>query len=181
MLLISTYISFSDETLDECIKSLDESTELLESAFNRIEELEKENKSLKEKLDQDSEKEIKELKNKIEKLKREKEDIEVSLIQASKALEESNLVLDRAYGRISKDQKEIERLRDNIHELINAGVEVKTHNWSMSILAGYPYEVGFNINYNLHWMPNLGIIVGGGYDIEHNMPKVNAGLRINFD
>lgn len=178
IIMLIPFISFSQtSTLEECNQALSKSNALLERTLDRIQELEEENKELRQELENGSNSSESEL---IESLKDDNQRLRISLAKASNSLKDSNEVLEKAYERISKDQEEIEKLRNRIEELIDAGVEVKTYNWGISVLAGYPYEIGFDFNYNLHWMPNIGIVVGSSYDVENDMPKIKAGIRINI-
>src|SRR6056297_160747 len=164
-------------TLEECNIALTESNDLLIKALNKISELERKNSeltdNLKAKKNIESEEIIKNLEDTNQRLR-------VSLAEASNSLKESNMILEKAYKRIEEDQKEIELLRKRIKELIEAGVEVKTYNWSTTILFGYPYEIGFDFNYNLPWMPILGVVIGSNYNIESGTPEIKAGIRINI-
>jgi len=159
---------------ENCEDALEKSTEVLIKASSRIDELEKEVKELK------NSDEIEALKEENQMLKNQIISLEVSLTEASKALYESNITLQKAYDRIDKDSNEIAELRGHIKTLINAGVEVKTYNWNVIITSGYPASLGVAVAYNLPFFTNLGVVVGVDYNIESNTPAFKAGIKINI-
>jgi len=145
--------------------ALDESNQILEQALAKIEELEKENLALK------GEKEA---------LNKEILSLDISLVEASEALDENNKILTQAYNRIDKDSIEIENLRKHIKSLIAAGVEVKTYDWNIIITTGYPISMGLDVAYNLPFFPSLGVLVGIDYFIDNKFAAIKAGIKINL-
>lgn len=145
--------------VEQLRSALHESNNLLEQAYSKIQEQEKEIKSLED----------------------ENQSLRVELVAASEALKESNVVLEEAFDQIEADQKEIEGLRENIERLINAGVEIQTPTWNVSLLAGYPAIAGGQIGFNFPFMPQLGVTAGALYSFEESTPYIISGVKLNID
>lgn len=159
---------------ENCEDALEESTNLLIKANSKIEELEDEIERL------ESGHEIKIFREENQMLKKYITSLEVGLAAASKALEESNIILQKAYDRIDKDGNEIVDLRGYIKTLIDSGVEVKTYDWNVIIISGYPISLGVSVAYNLPFFTSLGVIIGIDYNIDSNTPAFKAGIKINI-
>ena len=159
---------------ESCEDALEKSTELLIRANSKIEELEAEIEKLK------SGNELKIVREENKFLKKQILSYEVVIAEASKALAESNIVLQKSYDRIDKDGDEIKELRGHIRTLITAGVEVKTYDWNVMITAGYPASLGVAVAYNLPFFTSLGVTVGVDYNIDTNTPALKAGIKINI-
>jgi len=125
---------------ESCEDALEESTNLLIKANSKIEEFEDEIERL------ESGYEMKILREENQMLRKYITSLEVGLAAASKALEESNIILQRAYDRIDKDGDEIVDLRGHIKTLIDSGVEVKTYDWNVMITSGYPISLGVAVS-----------------------------------
>jgi hypothetical protein len=178
-LVFSVPAIFADET---CEDALEESTILLQAALDRIEELEEENQKLLDGAltDETAKQRIAELEEDNKRLRDELLGTKVLIAEANAALGESNEILQLAYDRIDKDQTEIEGLRKHIDDLINAGVEIETYHWNIMVTAGYPYSMGIAVGYNLHFFPVIGFVLGFDYNIDSNIPRINAGIKINI-
>lgn len=159
---------------DDCADALEESNQLLLEAYERIEELEEENRRLK------NGDEIKLLKEENKFLNDLILSYEVALAEASTALSESNDVLSEAHDRIEADGVEIDGLRTHVQNLISAGVEIKTYDWNVIITTGYPLSLGVMVGYNLPFFTSLGVVAGVDYNITNNIPSFKAGLKINI-
>jgi hypothetical protein len=173
IILLTIFIAFP-LFADDCEDALQESTELLELAFERIEELEAENAALKEGS------RVEELEAEVKFLEDLVLSYEVALAEASNALSDSNDILQQAYDRIDADGTEIEMLRGHVQNLISAGVEIKTYDWNVIVTSGYPLSIGVMVGYNLPFFTSIGFVAGIHYNIDSNIPSFQAGLKINI-
>lgn len=197
-MLLSSAFAFAQNDSDdvnEWVSALEESTMLLERAYNEIESLEQQNANLDSQVEeleaqlqqadsnsaQVNEDEKERLQSRIKELEDENDELRVSIAEASNALKESNDMLERAYSRIDEDQKEIERLRQHIESLIASGVDIQTYSWNLMFLGGYPQNAGFQVAYNLPWFPDLGALVGFSFNFESTEPVAYAGIKINLE
>lgn len=171
LLLLSPVMLFSET----CEEALDESSKLLERAYNTIEELENEVEALKKGT------KVEELNNRIKELESESMMYGLLLAESNVALDESNKLLQKAYDRIEEDDKEIKELREHIKSLVNAGVEVRTYSWNIMVTSGYPLSIGLAVGYNLPFLTNIGFMVGIDYNITNNIPAFKAGVKLNLD
>lgn len=173
IILLSIFIAFP-LIADDCSDALEESNELLEMAFERIEELEAQNEALKEGS------RVAELEEEVKFLEDLVLSYEVAMAEASQALEDSNNILQQAYDRIDADGNEITMLRGHVQNLISAGVEIKTYDWNVIITSGYPLSMGISVGYNLPFFTNLGFVVGFDYNFTDMIPAFKAGVKINI-
>lgn len=152
-------VDASELSQEELIAALEESNDLLEQAYDLISKKQK----------------------KIDEQKMFIDSLNIELAACSAALANSNEVLEEAYNRIEDDQKEINSLREHIKRLVDAGIEVKTPSWDVTVLTGYPAIIGTQIGYNFPFLPQLGVTTGALYSFEHESPYIIAGVKLNLD
>lgn len=143
---------------ETCEEALNESTLLLESALEKINE------------------QFATLEEQAERI----EFLKSILEEADKALGESNNILQKSYERIADDSIEIANLRKTIAALINAGVEIKTYDWNVMVMSGYPFNLEVDVAYNLPFLTSIGVVVGINHNIDSNITSFQIGLKINI-
>lgn len=106
--------------------------------------------------------------------------LEGILLLADQALADSNVLLGRADTRIADDAIEITGLRNTIEDLITAGVEIRTYDWNILVVSGYPFNVGIGVAYNLPFLTSIGIYGGINHNIDSDLTSFQAGIKINL-